>query len=152
MTETTRQTGAGQVGMPRQRGQAVPEPTGWVGWIFFAGVIMILGGTFQAIAGLVAIFNSSYFLVPSTGLVVNVGYTGWGWVHLVVGILVILAGFGVMTGQTWARVVGVALAGISAILNIAFLAAYPLWSLIVIALDVLVIYALSVHGKEMQNL
>ncbi|MGH2395362.1 MAG: DUF7144 family membrane protein, partial [Candidatus Limnocylindria bacterium] len=64
MTET-RQTGAGQVGMPRQRGQGAPEPTGWVGWLFFAGVIMILGGIFQAIAGLVAIFNEAYYLVPS---------------------------------------------------------------------------------------
>lgn len=149
MTET-RQT-AGQVGMPRQRGQAAPEPTGWVGWIFFAGVIMVLGGTFQAIAGLVALFNSSYFLVPSADLVVAVNYTGWGWVHLVAGILLVVVGFGVMTGQTWARVVGVVLAGISALLNIAFLAAYPLWAIIVIAIDILVIYALSVHGREMQN-
>lgn len=150
MTET-RQTGAGQVGMPRQRGQAAPEPTGWVGWLFFAGVIMILGGIFQAIAGLVAIFNEAYYLVPSTGLVVGVNYTAWGWVHLAVGVLVLLAGFGVLTGQTWARVVGVILAGISAILNVAFLAAYPLWAVIVIALDVVVIYALCVHGREMQN-
>jgi hypothetical protein len=150
MTET-RQTGAGQVGMPRQRGQAVPEPTGWVGWIFFAGVIMILGGTFQAIAGLVAIFNSTYFLVPSTGLVVSVIYTGWGWTHLIVGILVVLAGFGVLTGQAWARLVGVVLAGISAIVNLGFLAAYPVWATIVIALDVIVIYALCVPGREMKN-
>lgn len=150
MTET-RQTTAGQVGVPRQRGEAVPEPTGWVGWIFFAGVILVLGGTFQAIAGLVALFNSSYFLVPSTGLVVAVNYTGWGWVHLIAGILLVLVGFGVMTGQTWARVAGVVLAGISALLNIAFLAAYPVWAVIVIAMDILVIYALCVHGREMQN-
>ena len=150
MTET-RQTAGAQVGVPRQRGQAVPEPSGWVGWIFFAGVIMILGGTFQAIAGLVALFNSSYFLVPSTDLVVSVNYTGWGWVHLIAGILVVLAGFGVLTGQTWARILGVVLAGISALLNLAFLAAYPVWSVIVIALDVIIIYALCVHGREMKN-
>lgn len=150
MTET-RSTAAGQVGMPRQRGEAVPEPTGWVGWIFFAGVIMILGGTFQAIAGLVALFNSAYFLVPAADLVVAVSYTGWGWVHLIAGILVVLAGFGVLTGQTWARIVGVVLAGISALLNVAFLAAYPLWSIVVIALDIIVIYALCVHGRELKN-
>lgn len=137
--------------MPRQRGQAAPEPTGWVGWIFFAGVILVLGGTFQAIAGLVALFNSSYYLVPSADLVVAVNYTGWGWVHLVAGILLVLVGFGVMTGQTWARVVGVVLAGISALLNLAFLAAYPLWAIVVIALDIIVIYALCVHGREMKN-
>ena len=151
MTET-RDTGASRVGIPRQRaGAAAPAPTGWVGWIFFAGVIMILAGTFQAIAGLVAIFNETYYLVPSADLVVSVHYTGWGWAHLIAGVLVIAAGFGIMTGQTWARIVGVILVGLSAILNIAFLAAYPLWSLIVIALDVVVIYALAVHGREMQN-
>jgi hypothetical protein len=151
MTET-RGTGASRVGLPQQRGgTTAPEPTGWVGWIFFAGVIMILGGTFQAIAGLVALFNSSYYLVPSANLVVNVNYTGWGWAHLIAGILLIAAGFGVMTGQTWARIVGVILAGISAILNIAFLAAYPFWSLTIIALDIVVIYALAVHGREAQN-
>jgi len=151
MTET-QATGAGAVGVPRQRSQeAVPAPTGWVGWIFFAGIIMVLTGIFQAIAGLVALFNSAYYLVPSANLAVHVSYTGWGWVHLVWGVLLLLAGFGVMTGQTWARVVGIILAGISAILNIVFLAAFPAWSLIVIVLDVLVIYALAVHGREMQN-
>lgn len=151
MTET-RETGAGQVGLPRQRGStAAPAPTGWVGWLFFAGIMMILDGIVQAIAGLVAIFNADYFLVLSTELVVSVNYTAWGWVHLIAGILIVLAGFGVLTGQTWARIVGVVLAGISAILNIGFLAAYPVWSVIMIALNVLVIYALCVHGREMQN-
>jgi hypothetical protein len=148
MTET-QATGTGAV--PRQRGQALPAPTGWVGWIFFAGIIMVLAGIFQAIAGLVALFNSSYYLVPSANLAVNVSYTGWGWVHLVFGVLLLAAGFGVMTGQTWARIFGIVLAGLSAIVNLGFLAAFPAWSLIVIVLDVLVIYALAVHGREMQN-
>lgn len=150
MTET-RDTGASKVGLPQQRGAVAPAPTGWTGWILFAGLMMILGGIFQVIAGLVAIFKETYYLVPSANLVVSVDYNGWGWIHLIAGILVIAAGFGVMTGQTWARIVGIVLAGISAILNIAFLAAYPLWSLIVIAIDILVIYALSVHGREMQS-
>lgn len=152
MTET-RETTSGQVGLPRQRRQQpVPQPSGWVGWIFFAGIMMILAGTFEAIAGLVALFNRQYFLVPAEQLVVKVSYHSWGWVHLIFGIVVVLAGFGVLTGKTWARVVGVVLAGFSAILHIAFLAAYPLWSVIVIALDVIVIYAICVHGKEMQNI
>lgn len=151
MTET-RETGTGQVGVPRQRGlEAPPKPTGWVGWILFAGIMLILDGIFQAIAGLVAIFNDDYFLVLSDELVVRVNYTAWGWIHLIVGVLVLLAGFGVLTGQLWARVVGVILAGISAIVNLAFLAAHPVWSVIIIAIDIVVIYALCVHGKEMQN-
>lgn len=141
-----------QVGVPRQRRQQTPpEQTGWAGWVFFAGVMMILAGTFEAIAGLVALFNRDYFLVPAQDLVVRISYTGWGWAHLIVGALVVLAGFGVLTGQIWARIVGVVLAGVSAILHLAFLAAHPVWSVIVIALDVIVIYAICVHGREMQN-
>jgi hypothetical protein len=149
MTEM-RETGAGQVGLPRQRGRtAYPEPTAWVGWLFFASIMLILEGTFQAIAGLVALFNNAYFAVREAGLVVSVSYATWGWVHLIVGVTVVLAGFGILTGQTWARVVGVVLAGLSAIVNIAFLAANPVWSVLMIALDVVVIYALCVHGREM---
>ena len=125
-----------------------PEATGWVGWIIFAGIMMVMLGTFQAIEGLVAIFKDSYFVVPRSGLVVSVDYTAWGWVHLLLGILVAGAGLGVMAGQMWARVIGILLALVSAVVNIAFIAANPVWSTIIITLDVLVIYALTVHGKE----
>jgi hypothetical protein len=119
-----------------------------VGWIIFAGIMMVMLGTFQAIEGLVAIFKDSYFVVPDSRLVVTVDYTTWGWVHLLLGILVAGAGLGVMAGQMWARVIGILLAVVSAIVNIAFLAANPVWSTIIITLDILVIYALTVHGKE----
>ncbi|MGH3931260.1 MAG: DUF7144 family membrane protein [Pseudonocardiaceae bacterium] len=152
MTET-RETGSSQADMPHQHRQPTPpELTGWAGWIFFAGIIMIIAGTFEAIAGLVALFNREYFFVPAEELVVRVSYTSWGLVHLIFGAVVMLAGFGVLTGKTWARIVGVVLAGFSAILQIAFLAAHPVWSVIVIALDVVVIYALCVHGKEMRTI
>ncbi len=125
-----------------------PAATGWVGWIFFAGIMMVMLGTFQAIEGLVALFKDSYFVVPRSNLVVSVDYTTWGWVHLLLGILVAVAGLGLMAGQMWARVVGVLLAFLSAVVNIAFIAANPVWSTILITVDVLVIYALIVHGKE----
>jgi hypothetical protein len=125
-----------------------PEATGWVGWIIFAGIMMVMLGTFQAIEGLVAIFNDKYFVVPRSGLVVSVDYTTWGWVHLLLGIIVALAGLGVMAGQMWARLVGILVALVSAVVNIAFLAANPVWSTILITVDILVIYALTVHGKE----
>ena len=82
---------------------------------------------------------------------VNVNYTTWGWVHLLGGIIVAAAGFCVFTGQIWARTVGVILALLSAIVNVGFLAAYPVWSLMMIALDVVVILALTVHGSEMRE-
>ena len=120
----------------------------WAGWIFFAGIMMIMVGSFEAIVGLVALFNDKYYLVTSGGLVVSVDYTAWGWVHLGLGIVAVAAGIGVTMGKTWARVIGIILATVSAIANVAFMAAYPLWSMLVIALDVIVIYALAVHGRE----
>ena len=126
------------------------EVTGWVGWVVFAGTMMMLIGAFHVIQGLVALFDDEYFLVGSNGLVVSVDYTTWGWVHLVSGVIVIAAGLGLFAGRTWARAVGVILASASAILNFAFIAAFPVWSLTIIALDVFVIYALTAHGGEMK--
>jgi hypothetical protein len=125
-----------------------PVRTAWVGWIMFAGVIMVMLGTFQAIAGLVALFNDDYYLVTRSDLVISVDYTAWGWVHLLLGIVIAGAGLGVMVGQMWARVVGILVALVSAVVNLAFLAANPVWCTIMITLDVLVIWALTVHGKE----
>jgi hypothetical protein len=124
-------------------------PTGWVVWVVFAGVIMVLAGSFHAIEGLVAIFKDNYYAVAPSGLVVNVDYTAWGWTHLILGILICAAGFGAIVGQTWARVVGVILASLSAIVNLAFVAATPVWSITIIALDVIIIYSLIVHGREL---
>jgi hypothetical protein len=126
------------------------EPTAWVGWIFFGGTMMVMLGAFHAVAGLVALFDDTYYLVGSNGLVVSVDYTAWGWAHLVLGGLAIAAGLGVMVGQTWARVAAICLAGLSALVNLAFMSAYPLWSVLIIALDVVVIYALAVHGREVR--
>jgi hypothetical protein len=125
-----------------------PEPTGWVGWILFAGVMLVLAGSFQAIAGFVALFNDSYFAVPSHDLVINVDYTAWGWAHLSLGVLCVFAGFGVMAGQMWARVATIVIASVAAIVNISFINSSPVWFTILIALDVLVIWAVAVHGDE----
>ena len=142
----------GTTGVPQQRGrEAPPEPTGWTGWVVFGAMMMILLGSFQAIAGLVALFDDGYYLVSPNGLVVNVDYTTWGWVHLIVGLVALAAGFGLVRGAMWARVLGVAVAGISAIVNFAFLAAFPFWALTMITIDVLIIYAIVAHGRELQN-
>jgi hypothetical protein len=114
-------------------------------------MMMILLGSFQAIAGLVALFDDGYYLVAPSGLVVNVDYTAWGWVHLIVGIVALAAGAGLFTGAMWARVLGIIVATLSAIVNFAFFPAFPFWAMTMIALDVLVIYAIASHGKELQN-
>ena len=124
--------------------------TGWVGWVFFAGVMMVMLGIFQAIEGLVAIFNDKYFLVGKSGLVISADYTVWGWVHLLIGIIVAIAGYAVIRGQMWGRVIGIIGAGVSAVVNLGFLAAYPIWGTIIITIDIIVIYALIVHGREVQ--
>ncbi|TNC29135.1 DUF7144 family membrane protein [Amycolatopsis alkalitolerans] len=123
--------------------------TGWTGWVAFGGIMLVLLGLFHAVEGLVSVFDDGYYLVGSSGLVVNVDYTVWGWVHLALGVLTVIVGIGLLTGNTAARVGGVILAGISAIVNLGFVAAYPVWSILVIALDVIVIYAIVAHGREM---
>lgn len=142
---------AGTTRVPQQRGEAPPEPTGWAGWVLFGAMMMILLGSFQAIAGLVALFDDGFYLVGSNGLLVNVDYTAWGWVHLAIGVLAVAAGFGLMTGSMWARVTGITLALISAIVNLAFLPAYPIWAVMMITLDVIIIYAIAAHGSELKT-
>ena len=127
-----------------------PPPSPWVGWIGFAGVLMIMLGALHAFQGLVALFKDEYFLVTSNGLAVTFDFTAWGWMSLIVGVIVVVAGLCVMAGQMWARVVGVLLAALSILANVAFLAAYPLWSLIMIAMDIVIIMALTVHGSDIK--
>lgn len=127
-----------------------PRPTAWVGMILFGGIMMLMVGGFQIVQGLVALFNDEYYLVTNNGLVLKFDYTTWGWIHLIIGIVAVCAGIGVMLGQTWARIVGITIAVISALVNIVFLSAYPIWSTIIIATDVLVIYALAAHGREVK--
>jgi hypothetical protein len=128
-----------------------PDPTGWTGWVVFASFMMILVGTFQVIQGLVALFDDGFYLVTPGNLVVDVNYNVWGAVHLLLGVLLVLSGVGVVAGNLAARTVGVILAGLSALANMAFIGAYPFWSLLVITVDILVIYALTVHGRELRK-
>ncbi|MGY1618229.1 hypothetical protein ACI797_15935 [Geodermatophilus sp. SYSU D00691] len=128
-----------------------PAPTAWAGWVVFAGVMLIMLGAFQIIQGLVAVFDEGFYLVGREGLVVNVDYNTWGWVHVVIGVVGVLAGLGLLAGNMVARVVGVIVACLSALVNIAFIAAYPVWSVIMITIDVVVIYAIIVHGRELKG-
>jgi len=123
------------------------RPSAWAGWVWFAGIMMIMMGVFNAIEGLVALLNPNYYLAgPNNMLVFDL--TGWGWWHLVIGGLVALTGIALCSGAAWARWVTVGLAVINAIAQLAFLGVYPLWSIIVIALCVVVIWAIVVHGDE----
>jgi hypothetical protein len=133
------------------RGTYEQEPTAWAGWVVFGGAMLILLGIFQVIQGLVAVFQDDFFLVTPSKLVVNVNYTTWGWTHVLIGVIGVLAGLGLLAGNMVARVVGVIVAMVSAVVNMAFVPAYPIWSLMLIALDVIVIYAIVAHGRELKD-
>jgi hypothetical protein len=125
------------------------ERTGWTGWIVFAGVMMIIAGGLNAFYGVVAAVNDDW-----------VGWTNrqnafldvsqWGWVHIIVGLIVLLSGIGLFSGNILARTVAVIIASISLVANFFFIPVYPLWALTVIAIDALVIWALTAHGREMR--
>ena len=122
--------------------------TAWAGLAMFAGFMMILIGAFQAVAGLVGIIDDQ-FSVLGVKYVFEFDMTTWGWIHLIAVIVVFLAGLAVFKGSVWGRTVGVIVAMLSAIVNFAFLPYYPVWSIIIITVDVLVIWALIVHGREL---
>ncbi len=137
--------------VPRQYTPQEPTRTGWFGWIVFAATMMVITGVFQAIEGFVALFKDTYYLVTTNGLAVQVSWTAWGWTHLLFGLVLLATGLGLFAGQTWARWTGVVVAALSMLVNFAFLAAYPVWGITLIALNAFVIWALTVHGEEMKQ-
>jgi len=121
-----------------------------VGVSVFAGTLMVLIGILHAIQGVVALVNDTFFVVGAKWTF-SFDVTTWGWIHLLVGIVVAFAGFFVFRGAVWARTVGVLLAVVSAVANFTWLPYYPVWALVVIALDVLVIWALTIHGRDVAD-
>lgn len=128
------------------------EPTGWIGWIGFASFMLMLGGVFSVIAGLVALFNNETVYSSLTNSVWVLDYTTWGWVHVVLGFALVVASGSLLRGGLYGRVFAVVIALLSAVANMAFIPVYPIWSLLVITVDILVIYAITVHGKEIKHL
>jgi hypothetical protein len=127
------------------------EASGWAaGFVLFAAIMMIMAGCFQAFAGVVAIFENEFY-VATRNYLFQLDATTWGWIHLLLGVIVGLAGLGLLAGQTWARVVGITLAVLSAIANFLFIPYYPFWSLLIIALDIFVIWALAAHGRALRD-
>jgi hypothetical protein len=121
-----------------------------VGFILFAAVMMIMVGIFHAIDGLVALFNNSFYVV-ARAYTFKFDVTTWGWIHLVLGVLIAFAGWGLLSGRTWARVVAITLATLSAIANFLFIPYYPFWSITAIVIDVFVIWAVAAHGRELHD-
>ena len=120
--------------------------SGWaVGGITFAACVLTLIGLFQIIAGLTAIFDDEFYVV-TRNYTFDLDTTGWGWIHLLLGVLLVVTGYGLFDRQTWAGVTGIVLAMLSALANFFFIPCSPFWAIVVIALDVWVIWSLTRPG------
>ena len=127
------------------------RPSAWAaGYAAFAGVILVMIGFFQAVAGLVAIIDDNFYVVGQE-YIFQFDVTTWGWIHLIIGIVVLLSGFGIFSGNVAARTVGVLVAAISGVAAFMWLPWYPVWAIVIIALDVAVIWALTMHGRDLSG-
>jgi hypothetical protein len=117
------------------------------GWVFFAGYLMIVAGFFQMIAGFVALLKPSLYLATEKHLLL-LSYTQWGWTHIIIGLVLALSAGSLFSGRLWGRALAITMATLSAIVNFGFISAYPFWSLLIIAVDIMVIYAVAVYGGD----
>ena len=124
------------------------EPSGWaIGWTWFAGLMMVMIGFWHAIAGLTAIIDDEFY-TRTPNYLLKFDVSTWGWIHLLLGIVILLAGFALFSGAVWARSLGVILAVVSAIAAFGWLPYYPVWGIIIIVVAVAVIWSLTVHGRD----
>lgn len=124
-----------------------PRSSGWYGWIVFAGTMMIIAGAFNIIQGLVAVAKDEFYAVTPNHLV-TFDLTQWGWIHLIMGVILLLIGLALFKESMWAVIAGMIVVSINMISQFAFMSAYPVWSIVAIAVDLMVLWALIVHGGE----
>ncbi|MGH3454990.1 MAG: DUF7144 family membrane protein [Nocardioidaceae bacterium] len=118
-----------------------------VGLALFAGAVMMTVGLFQALEGLVALIDDDFYVVTDN-YTFELDTTTWGWIHLIMGIVVAVSGYFVIRGDLWARALAMVLAGLAALANFLWVPYYPLWSLLIVALNILVIWALAVYNPR----
>ena len=118
-----------------------------VGFTYFAAIMMMLSGGFEILQGLSAIIKKNLYVV-NKDYIYKISVNGWGWIHLILGVIVLLAGIALLGGALWARIVGIAMAALIAIANFLWLPYYPVWAIVLIALNVVVIWALAAHGRD----
>jgi hypothetical protein len=126
------------------------DDTAGYGWRSFAGILIIIAGFFNIIDGLVAVINANRIQGVVNGqanLPVTDQLSSWGWLVLIVGIVMVCAGFAIFNGATWARVVGILVASINMVVQFSYLAHFPFWSFTMILVDIMIIYGLVVHGR-----
>lgn len=116
------------------------------GTAIFAGIVMVIIGVFQVLDGIIALVDDDYYVV-TPNYTYEFDITVWGWIHLIIGIILIAAGLSIVKGFLWARIVGIAVVALSAIANFFFIPYYPFASILIIAIDVLIIWALCVYNR-----
>ena len=126
-------------------------PTAWVGWVFFAASLLVLIGAMQLVQGLGALFNPDFFIATENNVFVF-NLTTWGWIHVLLGVVALAAGIGTMAGAGWARIVAVVITVLVMLGSIAYITTFPLWATFVLVVGGFVIYALTVHGAETNDL
>jgi len=129
---------------------STPPSGAWAGWITFAAVILVLIGTLNAIQGFIALFDDGYFIARDEDELLLVDYGAWGVIMLLWGALLVAAAFSLMSGKSWARWFAVLVVFVNVIAQIGFLPAYPIWSALMVLLDILVIFALTARWDEAQ--
>ena len=124
--------------------------TAAVGWTVFAGITMLMIGVWWIIAGLVALIDDNFY-VTTRNYIFKFDTTAWGWIHLIIGVIVLLAGFGLFSGAIWARIVGVGAAFLAVLVGFAWLPWYPFWAILIVIASFSVIWALTVHGRDVRD-
>lgn len=123
------------------------RPWAAAGVAVFSAVMLVMVGAVQALQGLVALLDDDFF-VRVRNYTYSVDVTGWGWVHLVIGLVAVATGLALFTGQWWARIVGITLASLSLVSNFLWLPYYPVWALLIIAMNVLIIWGISTFDGD----
>ncbi|MFC6239625.1 DUF7144 family membrane protein [Longivirga aurantiaca] len=124
-----------------------PRPTAASGWVTFAGWMLLLAGLWQGFIGFLGVLSDEFFVVGQN-YVLRLDVTTWGWIHMAIGLLLFVVGCFVFMGKSWANIVGIIAAGVSALSLFAWLPWYPLFAITVLVIDVLIIFGLAAHGGE----
>jgi hypothetical protein len=122
-----------------------------IGIVFYAAMMLIIAGIFQAVEGFIAIINDNFYARPNS-YAFTMQAAVWGWIHIILGLLITAAGIYLFTGKLWARLIGIAAAVLSAVANFLFIPYYPIWSTLVLVLDLLAIWALAFHGRDLAEM
>jgi hypothetical protein len=125
--------------------------TGWVGWVWFAAFSILAVGLFNIVAGVAAAFSPNNVLSWTNNGVAVVDVSTWGWVHIILGALLVAAGLALFSGAGWARLVAIVLVVLNLIAQFVSLQTTPFWSLVIIVVDLVILWALTVHGDEVER-